>query len=277
MVNVIRGDVKNKPESSKRLADYFEQQDNIDGTLYLGYPIIGTSHGEYQIDALLISKQHGAVIFHILEGTNLDVELEEIQDESFTKVQSKLLKEKELTEKRKLVVELGILTYAPALSNKPQNIDEDYYVAINEQEITEYLSLQEWDKSEYYEQLCSVIQAITSITKKNQRSYIQKEDSRGAKLKKLEDSIANLDKNQSEAVIETVEGVQRIRGLAGSGKTIVLALKVAYLHAKHPDWNIAVTFNTRSLKGQFERLINSFTIEQTSEEPDWEKVRIIHA
>ena len=124
----------------------------------------------------MISKQHGAVIFHILEGTNLDVELEEIQDESFTKVQSKLLKEKELTEKRKLVVELGILTYAPALSNKPQNIDEDYYVAINEQEITEYLSLQEWDKSEYYEQLCSVIQAITSITKKNQRSYIQKED-----------------------------------------------------------------------------------------------------
>ena len=43
---------------------------------------------------------------------------------------------------------------------------------------------------------------------------------------------------------------------AGSGKTIVLALKVAYLHAHHPDWTIAVTFNTRSLKGQFERLIN---------------------
>jgi superfamily I DNA and RNA helicase len=30
---------------------------------------------------------------------------------------------------------------------------------------------------------------------------------------------------QSKAVIETVDGVQRIRGLAGSGKTIVLALK----------------------------------------------------
>jgi superfamily I DNA and RNA helicase len=84
-------------------------------------------------------------------------------------------------------------------------------------------------------------------------------------------------KNQSEAVIETVEGVQRIRGLAGSGKTIVLALKVAYLHAKHPDWNIAVTFNTRSLRNQFKHLINMFAIEHMSEEPDWEKVRIIHA
>ncbi|WP_198143766.1 MULTISPECIES: hypothetical protein [Burkholderia cepacia complex] len=96
-------------------------------------------------------------------------------------------------------------------------------------------------------------------------------------MRRLEDSIANLDSRQSEAVIETVDGVQRIRGLAGSGKTIVLALKVAYLHAQHPDWKIAVTFNTRSLKEQFRKLINNFTIEQTSEEPDWNQIDIIHA
>ena len=82
---------------------------------------------------------------------------------------------------------------------------------------------------------------------------------------------------QGRAVIETVEGVQRIRGLAGSGKTIVLALKAAYLHAQHPEWKIAVTFNTRSLKGQLRQLINSFYIEQTSTEPDWDNLQIIHA
>lgn len=86
-----------------------------------------------------------------------------------------------------------------------------------------------------------------------------------------------MDADQGAAVIETVEGVQSIRGLAGSGKTIVLALKVAYLHARHPDWQITVTFNTRSLKGQFERLINTFTIEQTNEEPDWSRVEILNA
>ena len=74
-----------------------------------------------------------------------------------------------------------------------------------------------------------------------------------------------------------MDGVQRIRGLAGSGKTIVLALKTAYLHARHPDWKIAVTFNTRSLKGQLRQLINTFCIEQTSEEPNWDCVNIIHA
>ena len=55
--------------------------------------------------------------------------------------------------------------------------------------------------------------------------HISSPQSRGAKLGHFEDSIATLDMLQSKAVIETVDGVQRIRGLAGSGKTIVLALK----------------------------------------------------
>lgn len=277
MVNVIRGDLRNKPESSKRLANYFEKQTDIDGTLYLGYPIIATSQGGYQIDALLVSKQHGVVIFHIVEGTNLDIDIEEIQDESFTKVKAKLLQNNQLIERRNLVLEPGVITFAPAINQQHQNLEGDYPIVVKEEEIANYLASQIWTKNQYFEKLTSIIQAITSITKKNQRNYVKKANSRGAKLKTLEDSIANLDKNQSEAVLETVEGVQRIRGLAGSGKTIVLALKVAYLHAKHPDWNIAVTFNTRSLKDQFKRLINTFTIEHTNQEPDWEKVQIIHA
>ena len=70
---------------------------------------------------------------------------------------------------------------------------------------------------------------ISQLKKRGGRKNLQKASSRGSKLKAIEDQISCLDKYQSKAVIETVEGVQRIRGLAGSGKTIVLALKVAYL------------------------------------------------
>ena len=61
-----------------------------------------------------------------------------------------------------------------------------------------------------------------------------------------------------EAILSDIEGIQRIRGMAGSGKTIVLARKAVELHTAHPDWNIVVTYYTRSLKGQFENLISRF-------------------
>lgn len=109
-----------------------------------------------------------------------------------------------------------------------------------------------------------------------QTRVAEKADSRGAKLLKLESSISTLDNRQHHAVVETIDGVQRIRGLAGSGKTIILALKAAYLHGRHPDWTIAVTFYTRSLKEQFARLITTFCIEQGIE-PDWDRVHIVNA
>src|SRR5262249_59142237 len=54
-----------------------------------------------------------------------------------------------------------------------------------------------------------------------------------------------LDRWQKRGAIESPDGPQRIRGLAGSGKTVILALKAAYFHALHPDWRIALTFQTR--------------------------------
>ena len=49
------------------------------------------------------------------------------------------------------------------------------------------------------------------------------------------------------------------------------------MHAQHPEWRIAVTFNTRALKGYFRRLINNFSLEQTGEEPNWRNLRVLNA
>src|SRR5262249_14200187 len=63
----------------------------------------------------------------------------------------------------------------------------------------------------------------------------------------------------------------------GSGKTVVLALKAAYLHARHPEWRIAVTFQSRSLYQQFRDLIRRFTFDQIDDEPDWANLMVMHA
>ena len=106
---------------------------------------------------------------------------------------------------------------------------------------------------------------------------MQKPNSNGAILKVIEKEIANLDQWQKKAAIEVPDGPQRVRGLAGSGKTVVLALKAAYLHAQHPDWNIVVTFHTRSLSQQFKDLIERFTLEHSGDKPNWDRLRILHA
>jgi superfamily I DNA and RNA helicase len=273
MINIVRGS-SNKPVSSGMLIKYFEKNNELEGTLYLGYPILGSAEGSFNIDALLVSPSYGIVIFDIVEGTDVE-DRTELQDDIFTKMQAKLMQYKGLVKKRQLMIYTNVITYAPGFKESIENFD--FTIATNETELNDILFVSIWEHPEYYLPLLATIQAVTTIKARSKREKVTRQDSKGAILKKLEDSIANLDANQSQAVIETVEGPQRIRGLAGSGKTIVLALKVAYLHSKHPDWQIAVTFNTRSLKNQFIDLIMKFTLEHKHEEPDWNKVRIIHA
>lgn len=274
MADIIWGSTT-KPVAARQLADGLKDLPQLEGTLYVGYPILGTPDGAFPFDALLLSPTFGAVAFDLVEGRELGSHADR-QDDIYTKLKAKLLQYPSLVGRRDLAVPITVLTFAPAISPQQRPAD-DSTVLRTAAEAFEQIELVQWAERHRYASLCSAIQALTNVRKGRKRRDIQKPDSRGAKLQRINDSIASLDAHQGAAVVETVEGVQRIRGLAGSGKTIVLALKVAYLHAQHPDWRIAVTFNTRSLKGQFERLINTFVIEQTNEEPDWDRISIIHS
>ena len=231
LVTIITGTTQ-KPTSSDLLKSFFQRHNELDGYLYIGYPIIGTVDGAYPIDSLWVSPDKGLVIFNLIEGKNIDG-YEEAQDDCANKIEAKLRGYRQLVNKRKLCVEINVITYAPALMRKV-DCDEDYPLCANDNDLLAQIETLNWNNSWYYEALVSVLQAISTIRKGKKRRETTKPESRGSKLKALEDSIANLDNQQSRAVIETVEGVQRIRGLAGSGKTVVLALKAAYLHAQHP-------------------------------------------
>lgn len=272
MIEVIRGS-NEKPVSTKQLVDYFLPRTDVSGILYIGYPIVNTPIGSISLDAMLVSKEHGVLVFDIEEGTDINDRTEK-RDEIYNNIRAKLLQNKELVEKRELKVQISVCTFAPAARNEHDYED----IIITDNNLAAFVDgTASVLTDDTYRNLVSVIQTVTSIRRASKRIEVLKENSRGAKLKKLEASIANLDRHQSAAVIETAEGLQRIRGLAGSGKTIILALKVAYLHSTHPDWDIAVTFNARTLKDQFIDLITKFTIEHRSEDPDWKKIKILHA
>lgn len=275
MLNIIWGSNKDKPEAAKALASLLSADAfHADGYLYIGYPIMGSPLGPVKFDALLLSRQYGLIAFDLVEGLDF-AGFEQRLDDIASMLEVKLKPYPALKIGRTLRFTIHTFTFAPAKKSVPESVEP--YVLTNRDNLLASVEGCNGLSDELFSHLLAAVQVVTSIRSGRLKREPKNAASRGARLKRVEESIANLDQHQSRAVIETVEGVQRIRGLAGSGKTIVLALKVAYLHSQNPDWKIAVTFNTRSLKEQFKRLINSFAIEQTSTEPDWDRIDILNA
>lgn len=73
--------------------------------------------------------------------------------------------------------------------------------------------------------------------------------------------IGHRDKYQNKAALTEAQGIQRIRGLAGTGKTAVLALKAFRALVEHPDWVVGITFYSRSLYQHFKTLFSRFARE----------------
>lgn len=115
MINTVWGSTV-KPISSKQLALTLSAEDALEGTLYIGYPIIGTPDGSFPIDALLVSPQKGLILFNLIEGRDVGA-YGDAQDEAFNKMQAKLLQHQSLIHKRKLRVDIHTVTFAPAVAN----------------------------------------------------------------------------------------------------------------------------------------------------------------
>ena len=275
-LSIVQG-TNDKPAASAALAGLLKPCDDLSGTLFIGYPIVPASDGARRIDALLVSRDHGLVAIDLVEGLDPD-NYPARQDDAANAIDAKLRLVPSLTGRRDLLISIAALSFAPALT-LPADSQAGDYPLTDPRTLLPTLRAIRWNEPDdkIYRYALSEIEDLSTIRRSSTPRTVTHDNSRGARLQRLEDSIATLDPTQNRAVIETVEGVQRIRGLAGSGKTIVLALKAAYLHVQQPTWRIAVTFHTRSLKEHFRRLINRFSISKTLAEPDWNRLRILNS
>lgn len=279
-LDVVYGEPRNRPvtlllaENLKNVADT--------GTIYLGYPVLATADERVYVDALLVSLEHGLVAFQVADALpNSDSEWRayvEDQDRLYSVLESHLGRHDSLRRGRHLAFDLRTITVFAGDIAAPDNIVDQpgsHYCSVPDVKalVESFPPLEE----AVMRALQGALQRVTTIKPRKRRSGVAQPDSRGAKLKEIERGIANLDRWQKQAAIETPNGPQRIRGLAGSGKTVVLALKAAYLHAQHPEWRIAVSFQSRALYQQFEDLITRFTFEHSSDKPDFERLLLLHA
>jgi hypothetical protein len=84
-------------------------------------------------------------------------------------------------------------------------------------------------------QLLLAILGGTQMFSPPSRRILASSQSRGNILKQVRSRLSQLDLQQEKIAKQIPPGPQRIRGIAGSGKTVLLCQKAAHMHLKHPD------------------------------------------
>lgn len=273
-LDIVRGRISNVV-ATKELIKTIEKRENqeFNETLYLGYPLSASAESAVTVDALLLSEKSGLVAFIFSDLTDAYAIAEE-QGELFFQLTNTLTQYPSLRKGRSLAFEPHVISVVP--KEIDGDLDEGYTISTFEALLETINNAPIFD-NKYHRVLVESLQKIASIKPRKKRENVKSPGSKGDIIKKIEKEIANLDQWQKKAALEIVEGPQRIRGLAGSGKTIVLALKAAYLHAQFPEWDIVITYYTRSLWQQYRDLITKFVFEFSRDEPNWDKLHLFHA
>lgn len=114
--------------------------------------------------------------------------------------------------------------------------------------------------------------ALASHTNKQTRASV---------LASVRQRLSEFDLQQEHIGKEIPPGPQRIRGIAGSGKTVLLCQKAAHMHLKHPDWDIAFVFFSRSLYhpiiAHVDTWMRRFSGGEVGYDPKNGKFQVLHA
>lgn len=130
--------------------------------------------------------------------------------------------------------------------------------------------------------LLSVISG-TPVLRQPPRTMVSTEEKiRAGVVSIYSDHLFHLDLQQEHIGKEIPPGFQRLRGIAGSGKTVLLCQKAAHMHLKHPDWDIALVFFSRTLYdtivGLLDRWLRRFSNGEIQYDPNTnQKLRVLHA
>ena len=99
-------------------------------------------------------------------------------------------------------------------------------------------------------------------------------------IQQVRSRLNQLDLQQEAIAKQIPPGMQRIRGIAGSGKTVILCQKAALMAVKYPQWQIALVFFSRSLYDsitqQVDRWVRYFSLDKIGYDPQ-SNLKILHA
>ncbi|AQW92102.1 DEAD/DEAH box helicase [Elizabethkingia anophelis] len=131
--------------------------------------------------------------------------------------------------------------------------------------------------TKYIDIIDSIFDGSSIYAKKHNRKVETELKTMNDFIKKSLNLTFKLDSIQRQVALQIPNGPQRIRGLAGTGKTIILCMKAALAHKFYPNMNILFVFNTQSMYNQVEDLISKYYFNEVGRMPDFSKLNILHA
>ncbi|MBP2617855.1 DEAD/DEAH box helicase [Chryseobacterium jejuense] len=254
---------------------------NIDNSFtYHNFPLY---RGEVKDDiinahVLFVSQEFGVIFFRCFEE-KIELNQNELLklDELDSHILAKISRASELRNGRR---DLKINVTPKLFLN--DNIDlegEDYVKIANINEVIQS-NKKETLSDENFSILTSTIEGSYRLNSKKERTISEsnpKENTKGKILNIIQNQITSFDFEQKRAALNNIESPQRIRGLAGSGKTIILTMKAALYHIEHPEEDILYTYYTKALYGNIKYLIEKYYNEFSEYgSPNWDKIHILH-
>lgn len=247
--------------------------------VYAGWPQLKDYEGKtHTSDLTIVSDNYGVKLIKICVSS----EKGEVKKEALSILQSaatteaQLAKSLKLKKKRKLLFDVVPIIYAPNIEK--HNLDiEDVEFASNEAELRKIL-LEDGVNitAEQKNEVQAIIEGAKALGQ-----IAGNEDTEIHPVARayhdLEATIYNFDTTQRSVALTSIDGPQRIRGLAGTGKTVILAMKAALAHIENPNAKILVTYYTRSLRDVIERLITRFHRHFAETDPNWGNIHVRHS
>lgn len=276
---------------------------NLNGYCAYKIPVLGAPAPEDVPSFILVSKEHGITLIdvvhekveEILEDGRIwktsagvinsrDVILEHYQDE----IESRLKRSAKLYSRRRKnsLVDINLITvFFENDENEVSGfIDTDYLISeaicLNnfEDELPALISQNEWNgNQEQFDDILSLIEGTWDYQKVNTATVGDRPSSINDFISMSLKRTFKQDSAQRQVSMQIPNGPQRIRGLAGTGKTVVLSLKAALSAIRLPQYKILYLFNTQSLYQSIEKQIGDYYAKEAKRALPIGAIDVLHA
>lgn len=278
-MNIIADELKLKQDSiANLLVEKIKSLGLVDCILYYNFPFYRGETAEELVKAhiLFISKEYGVLFFRCLNDISDYSEIErkkinELDSHIFAKINKR---EEFRLDRRSLKIKVS-----PYIFINNSKSDEEDILSLEDIENAIFENKTQTLTDIEFDLLSATIEGTINLKKKSDRIINQNLErlTKGKILSLIQNREATFDIEQKRAALNIIDSPQRIRGLAGSGKTVILAMKAALFHLQNPDAEILYTYFTKALYGQVQYLIEKFYRDfSDNQEPNWDKINILH-